>query len=98
VRSRGEIREHDSEAVAAVLLGSLTMFSLFYAIWGRKGSFRRERPFHTRVVRIVARGSGVAPGGWTPLGRSRFRPVQSVRCDSVRPLNRLRLDDSSSAS
>lgn len=32
----GAIRAHDSDAVAAVLIGSLTMFRIFEALWGEK--------------------------------------------------------------
>jgi AcrR family transcriptional regulator len=31
-----DVREHDSDAVSAVLLGSLTMFRVFEALWGEK--------------------------------------------------------------
>lgn len=33
--SRGELREHDPEAMASVIIGSLVEFRIFEALWGR---------------------------------------------------------------
>lgn len=33
---RGELRAHDAEAVAAIVIGSITMFRVFEALWGER--------------------------------------------------------------
>jgi AcrR family transcriptional regulator len=33
---RGELRSHDAEAVAAIVIGSITMFRVFEALWGER--------------------------------------------------------------
>lgn len=33
---RGELRAHDAEAVAAIMIGSITMFRVFEALWGER--------------------------------------------------------------
>ena len=33
---RGELRTHDAEAVAAIVIGSITMFRVFEALWGER--------------------------------------------------------------
>ncbi|MFT3792547.1 MAG: TetR/AcrR family transcriptional regulator C-terminal domain-containing protein [Rudaea sp.] len=56
---QGEIREHDSEAVAVVLLGSLTMFKVFEALWGEKTMPISDRRFHEAWRDIVLTGLGL---------------------------------------
>lgn len=58
---QGELRPHDSEAMAAVLLGSVAMFRVYEALWGEKlvpiDDERFARAWHELVT------SGLAPGG-----------------------------------
>lgn len=56
---RGELREHDSEAVAAVILGSITMFRVFEALWGEKTIAVDDERFLRAWHDVVSRGLGL---------------------------------------
>ncbi len=72
---RGEIVEHDSEAVAAVILGSITMFRVFEALWGQRPIEVDDQRFLRAWQAIVTRGLGLDPPPATRRPRSR-RPSQ----------------------
>jgi AcrR family transcriptional regulator len=57
--SRGEMREHDSEAVAAVIFGSITMFRIFEAIWGERTVPVDDERFIRAWHDLVTRGLGI---------------------------------------
>jgi AcrR family transcriptional regulator len=56
---QGEIRRHDSDAVAAVLLGSLTMFKVFEALWGEKTIPVNDQRFHRAWCDLMLTGLGL---------------------------------------
>jgi AcrR family transcriptional regulator len=56
---QGEIRMHDSDAVAAVLLGSLTMFKVFEALWGEKTIPVNDKRFHRAWCDLMVAGLGL---------------------------------------
>jgi AcrR family transcriptional regulator len=56
---RGEIREHDSDAVAAVILGSITMFRVFEALWGERTIHVDDERFIRAWYDVVSRGLGL---------------------------------------
>lgn len=57
---KGEIREHDSDAVAGVILGSLTMFKVFEALWGEKAIAVDDERFIAAWSDLVPRGLGLS--------------------------------------
>jgi AcrR family transcriptional regulator len=72
---QGEIRMHDSDAVAAVLLGSLTMFRVFEALWGEKTISITDQRLHRAWCDLVLTGLGLKA---LPAGASTSR-VNAVR-------------------
>ncbi|TPM37371.1 TetR/AcrR family transcriptional regulator [Mesorhizobium sp. B2-3-4] len=58
-QSEGDLRPHDSEAVAAVIVGSVAMFRVFEAIWG-------ERVIDISDERFAAAWSDLLLGGLRP--------------------------------
>jgi AcrR family transcriptional regulator len=58
---RQEIRVDDSEAVAAVILGSITMFRVFEALWGERTVPIDDERFLRAWHAIVTRGLGLEP-------------------------------------
>jgi AcrR family transcriptional regulator len=57
--AKGLIAEHDSEAVAAVLVGSIAMFRVFPALWGEKAIDIDDERFVRAWSKFVARGLGI---------------------------------------
>ncbi len=53
---RGELRPHDSEAVAAVIVGSVAMFRVFEAIWGERAIDVSDERFAAAWSDLLARG------------------------------------------
>jgi hypothetical protein len=83
---KGNIREHDSEAVAAVIHGSLVMFKVFEAVWGEKTLPVDDERFTRAWCNLVARGLGVDERGTTqppisrkPANRKRLKAAESQR-------------------
>lgn len=58
---RGELREHDCEAVAAVIVGSLTMFRVFEALWGERTIAMDDERFFRTWYELVTRGLLLQP-------------------------------------
>ena len=52
------IRDHDSEAVAAVIHGSLVMFKVFEAVWGEKTLPVDDERFKRAWLDLITRGLG----------------------------------------
>ncbi|HEU4643616.1 MAG TPA: TetR/AcrR family transcriptional regulator [Gemmatimonadaceae bacterium] len=52
----GEMREHDTEAMAAVLVGSLAMFRVFEALWGVRTLPVSDDRFIQAWVELTSRG------------------------------------------
>jgi AcrR family transcriptional regulator len=89
---QGDIREHDSEAVAAVIHGSLVMFKVFEAVWGEKTLPVDDERFKRAWCDLVARGLGVDERGTGRPSASR-RPANRTSpkaAASQRPLARRR--------
>jgi AcrR family transcriptional regulator len=59
---QGHIREHDSEAVAAVIHGGLVMFKVFEAVWGEKTLPVDDERFKRAWCDLVGRGLGLDEG------------------------------------
>jgi AcrR family transcriptional regulator len=57
----GDIRDHDSEAVAAVILGALVMFRAFEALWGARTIPVDDQRFLRAWCDLVTRGLGLDP-------------------------------------
>lgn len=57
---KGELRHHDSEAVAAVILGGLVMFKVFETLWGEKTIAVDDERFVAAWCDLVPRGLGVS--------------------------------------
>lgn len=55
----GDIRDHDSEAVAAVILGALVMFRAFEALWGARTVPVDDQRFLRAWCDLVTRGLGL---------------------------------------
>ncbi|MDX8526837.1 TetR/AcrR family transcriptional regulator [Mesorhizobium sp. MSK_1335] len=53
---RGELRAHDSEAVAAVIVGSVAMFRVFEAIWGERAIDISDERFESAWSDLLLRG------------------------------------------
>lgn len=53
---RGELRQHDSEAVAAVIVGSVAMFRVFEAIWGERAIDVSDERFVSAWSDLLIRG------------------------------------------
>jgi AcrR family transcriptional regulator len=69
--ARGELRVHDPEATAAVLLGGLTSFKVFQALLGESPSRLDDARFVEAWLRVMLRGLGAqeadgAPGPPSP--------------------------------
>lgn len=71
--ARSEIGEQDSEAVAAVILGSITMFRAFEALWGERPIDVDDERFLRAWHAIVTRGLGLD----SPDPKRRPRPRRS---------------------
>lgn len=56
---RGDIPDQDPEAVAAVMIGSLSMFRVFEAIWGAKTIAVDDDRFFRAWLQIMTRGLGL---------------------------------------
>jgi AcrR family transcriptional regulator len=54
--ARGEIRVTDSQATAAVLLGSITMFRVFAALWGEAPGGVDDERFQRAWIELARRG------------------------------------------
>src|SRR4029434_8463951 len=63
---RGDMRSHDSEAVAAVILGSIAMFRVFEALWGERTVPVDDERFIRAWHELVTRGLGVGPAPSSP--------------------------------
>jgi AcrR family transcriptional regulator len=59
---KGLIAEHDSEAVAAVLIGSLAMFRVFPTLWGEKAIDVDDERFVRAWSQFAAQGLGLSDG------------------------------------
>jgi AcrR family transcriptional regulator len=59
--ARGELDADDSEAVAAVILGGITMFRAFEALWGERAIDVDDERFLRAWHEIVTRGLGLEP-------------------------------------
>jgi AcrR family transcriptional regulator len=59
---RGLIADHDSEAVAAVLIGSLAMFRVFPTLWGEKSIDVDDERFVRAWSQFAAKGLGLGDG------------------------------------
>jgi AcrR family transcriptional regulator len=59
---RGELRVEDPEATAAVVLGSITSFSLFHALLGAPPAGLDDDRFIRAWLRVMLRGMGVEDG------------------------------------
>lgn len=53
---QGELRPHDSEAVAAVIVGSVAMFRVFEAIWGERAIDISDERFASAWSDLLLRG------------------------------------------
>ncbi|AEH89686.1 MULTISPECIES: TetR/AcrR family transcriptional regulator [Mesorhizobium] len=53
---QGELRPHDSEAVAAVIVGSVAMFRVFEAIWGERAIDVSDERFASAWSDLLLRG------------------------------------------
>ncbi|TPN43319.1 TetR/AcrR family transcriptional regulator [Mesorhizobium sp. B1-1-9] len=53
---QGELRPHDSEAVAAVIVGSVAMFRVFEAIWGERAIDIGDERFASAWSDLLLRG------------------------------------------
>ncbi|CAN7627103.1 TetR family transcriptional regulator [Mesorhizobium sp. LjRoot246] len=53
---QGELRPHDSEAVAAVIVGSVAMFRVFEAIWGETAIDISDERFASAWSDLLLRG------------------------------------------
>ncbi|KAA3450848.1 hypothetical protein C7I87_08885 [Mesorhizobium sp. SARCC-RB16n] len=53
---RGELRPHDSEAVAAVIVGSVAMFRVFEAIWTERSIEVSDERFASAWTDLLVRG------------------------------------------
>jgi hypothetical protein len=75
---RGEIVEQDSEAAAAVILGSLTMFRAFEALWGERPIEVDDERFLRAWHAIIARGLGLDPPelALRPRARRQSQPAK----------------------
>lgn len=60
--SAGDLREHDTEAMAAVLVGSFAMFRVFEALWGERTLPVSDERFIRAWVELVDRGLGREEG------------------------------------
>ena len=60
--ARGELRVEDPEATAAVLLGALTSFKLFQALFGESPARLDDERFVLAWLRLMLRGLGVDAG------------------------------------
>lgn len=72
----GDIRDHDSEAVAAVILGALVMFRAFEALWGARAIPVDDQRFLRAWCDLVTRGLGL-DGAPVTKQRPKKRPVIS---------------------
>jgi AcrR family transcriptional regulator len=55
---QGELRPHDSEAVAAVMVGSIAMFRVFEAIWGERAIDISDERFASAWSDLLLQGLG----------------------------------------
>jgi hypothetical protein len=58
---KGLLSEHDSEAAAAVLVGSIAMFRVFPALWEEKTIEVDDERFVRAWSQFAARGLGLDP-------------------------------------
>lgn len=54
--ARGELREHDTDAMAAVIVGSIVEFRIFEALWGQHEIDVSDDRFLAAWVDLVSRG------------------------------------------
>lgn len=55
-QQEGQLRPHDSEAMAAVIVGSVAMFRVFEAIWGERAVLISDERFASAWGELVLRG------------------------------------------
>ncbi|TPK90114.1 MULTISPECIES: TetR/AcrR family transcriptional regulator [unclassified Mesorhizobium] len=55
-QQRGDLRPHDSEAVAVVVVGSIAMFRVFEAIWGERAIEIDDQRFASAWSDLLLRG------------------------------------------
>lgn len=73
----GTLRPHDSDAVAAVLLGSVVMYRVFEALWGERAIPIDDERFIRAWLEIAVRG--LAPEGTEAQQPSLAKPASSAR-------------------
>jgi len=54
----GDLRPHDSEAMATIIVGSIAMFRVFEATWGERAIKISDERFISAWLELVARGLG----------------------------------------
>jgi AcrR family transcriptional regulator len=69
----GDLPEQDADAAAAVVLGSITMFRVFEALWGERTIAVSDERFIRAWHRIIVRGLGLTPQGAKSPKRRRKR-------------------------
>ncbi|TIT48898.1 MAG: hypothetical protein E5W64_14385 [Mesorhizobium sp.] len=53
---QGELRPHDSDAVSAVIVGSVAMFRVFEAIWAERSTEISDERFASAWTDLLVRG------------------------------------------
>jgi AcrR family transcriptional regulator len=80
----GDVREHDCEAVAAVILGALVMFRAFEALWGEKVIPVDDERFLRAWRSLVMRGLAIdrTPGSKHSLKKRGTRQSRNEKSKS----------------
>jgi hypothetical protein len=82
---RGHLREHDSEAAAAVIHGGLVMFKVIEAVWREKTLPVDDERFKQAWCDLVGRGLGLDQGDISePSAPRKPRERQEPTRDQVR--------------